>query len=303
MPEWYENIGVCYDPMGNQTNCTATELGEQFYNAYNWATQNQGLDESGSFQSFEPLTDFWSNVVFGYQDPDTTGWEPGAEGYYDWQYQNVFMPNYGASIFGMMPGEDILGNWNSLIRAERMGDIRTESLRDQYARDISTQEFNIGSTGLSRVGAGSVNQLDLYSQFLLDAEAEQIETEQAQSDIYGDFGEQISEDLDWLFDPEGGLGIDPDDWETPFDEVDWYMPSWGSEGATLGSTMIPIDPNLMGSFDDWLQTQWEDEGLMDLDISDYDAVSNTWCAQFMFEQGYGANPVDAMQYCQQYEDE
>jgi len=321
----------CFD----EGNCTATELGEMYMQAYQWGASQGGYEGYNSSNSwggvnelgYEPggaysqFSDFWADAMGQYSD-DYNQSHP---------YGNLFMstilPEYGNYVYGMMPGEGIFQDYQDLQRAERMGSMKTQGLRDTFSRDLSSQRFAVGSTGLTGIGSGILNQQDLYSQFQLDAQAEAMQVEQAQNEIYGDLGEEISGDLDYLFDPtEGGGGVDPDEWydvhtsEFLQDEYEAGNLFMSSDGE-FGSTMVPLDPGLEEAFAHYMSnlttyvadgsTGWTGVSWGTWVDTDEESVSNFYkiqvsneaCAQFMFDQGYGNNVMDAMQYCTAYSSE
>jgi hypothetical protein len=313
----------CFD----EGDCTATELGEMYMQAYQWGASQGGFSDDSDLGypeegSYSQMSGFWADAMGQYDDAYISG-DPFLLTGVDNFYMNMILPEYGSYVYGMMPGEGIFQDYQDIQRAERMGSMKTQGLRDTFSRDLSSQRFAVGSTGLTGIGSGILNQQDLYSQFQLDAQAEAMQVEQAQNEIYGDLGEEISGDLDYLFDPGGGgVEIDYEMYEGGSDLQDWYRDQYDagnifmSSDGEFGSTMVPLDPGLSDDFAEYMSglTQWSEDSSewtgvewgqwVGIGSNSYNEdnirVSNEACAQFMFDEGYGNNIMDAMQYCTEY---
>ena len=183
----------CYDQFGIETPCSAMEIGQQWYDLVSgWEAGGVG---SGA------LTDWWETHVGPF------GEEIGvmAEQFlYDYgQYMPNIYPDFAASD-----------------RYARTAGLQTEQLREQTLGDIQLMEQQVGQRGFTGSGHSDLQSETLLDQFQLDSARNALQAQQAQENLYTEWGQDFWSQLETLA-AAYDIWSDDEGWTDPDDFEDW----------------------------------------------------------------------------------
>ena len=179
-------------PEYNPDNYTSTQIGEDYYE---WV--NQYLD-AGAFDQLQ-------QPVLPPSGSDWEAWEESQPGIQFWQ--NLVSPWVESEDFnswwvdyGNTFAQDYQLGPSSLDRTQRLGDISTKQLIDTTNLSINTATTQGGITGFAGSGAQQNILQDLWSNYITQSDAINLQTEQSTTDIYQSQGESILDTLEQLGD-------------------------------------------------------------------------------------------------------
>jgi len=178
-----------YDP----NNYTATQIGEDYYD---WVQEylsspygsladlqqpilpsEEGAQEEDYLVESFPGYTFYQNLVSPWIDNDD-------------EFQDFFFE------YGNLFSQDYELGPASLQREQRLGEIQINQLTDQFNVNRNTASSNLGRSGFSGSGLNSNMLNDLWSEYVTQSNAINLQTEQATSDIYTAQGESIMDTLE-----------------------------------------------------------------------------------------------------------
>lgn len=217
-------MALCFDTNGEQRVCTAAELGEQYYDAF----------QQGQYSGqYDPMYTYYGGILdyMGLED-----WEAN-EGVYSGEWDNLdtnqWLSYWGDYVAGAHPGDLEFGGLTSLGRASRIAEGERELALSTMGRKRESDLYNVGATGLMGSGYHGDVLRDLWSEYEITNEQLALQESQAHHAIYEDMGTSIEESFDALADTtafdDPGEGM----WNT---DPGWAenIPSWGVTPWTYG---------------------------------------------------------------------
>tara|TARA_R100000234_G_scaffold3291_2_gene2721 strand:- start:8354 stop:8962 length:609 start_codon:yes stop_codon:yes gene_type:complete len=189
-------------PEYNPNNYTSQQIGEDYYEWVQEYLNSPFGSLADLYQPVLPIDDDSTEQFEDYLSEEN----PGMYSFYSnlispWITDDDDFENFWGT-YGNYFSQDYELGPASINREIRLGNVQQKQLQDQYQMNYQSMESQLGSTGFS--GSGSQSNLlnNLWSEYISQSQSNQLQTNQALSNIYTSQGDSILDTLEDL----GNLG-------------------------------------------------------------------------------------------------